>query len=63
MLAWLVYFAFGLILASIPPLVTVIAVDLSLSYVEMGVIMGSVILMFIPLSVPIGIGIDRFGQK
>ncbi|MBE0525630.1 MAG: hypothetical protein IH631_01720 [Candidatus Thorarchaeota archaeon] len=36
-LTWLVYFAFGLILASIPPLVTVIAVDLSLTYVEMGV--------------------------
>ena len=62
-LAWLVYFAFGLILASIPPLVNVIAVDLSLTYSEMGIILGSVILMFIPLAVPIGIGIDRFGQK
>ncbi|MHA2024655.1 MAG: MFS transporter [Candidatus Thorarchaeota archaeon] len=62
-LAWLVYFAFGLILASIPPLVNVIAADLSLNYSEMGIILGSVILMYIPLSVPVGVGIDRFGQK
>ena len=62
-LSWLVYFAFGLILASIPPLVNVIATDLSLTYSEMGIILGSVILMFIPLAVPVGIGIDRFGQK
>ncbi len=62
-LAWLVYFAFGLILASIPPLVTVIATDLSLTYSEMGIIMGSVILMFVPFAIPIGISIDRFGEK
>ncbi len=62
-LAWLVYFAFGLILSSIPPLVNVIAADLSLSYSEMGIILGSVILMYIPLAVPIGAGIDRIGQK
>ncbi|TFH01691.1 MAG: MFS transporter [Candidatus Thorarchaeota archaeon] len=62
-LTWLVYFAFGLILVSFPPLVTVIAADLSLTYVEIGVIMGSFILMFIPLAVPIGVGIDHFGQK
>jgi cyanate permease len=44
-LAWLVYFAFGLILSSIPPLVNIIAQDLALTYSEMGVILGSVILM------------------
>ena len=62
-LAWLVYFAFGLILAAIPPLVNTIAADLTLTYAEMGIILGSVIVMFIPLSVPVGVGIDRFGQK
>jgi cyanate permease len=62
-LAWLVYFAFGLILSSMPPLVNVIAADLTLTYSEMGVILGSVILMYVPLSVPVGVGIDRFGQK
>jgi len=62
-LAWLVYFAFGLILSSMPPLVNVIAADLTLTYSEMGVILGSVILMYVPLSVPVGVGIDRIGQK
>jgi cyanate permease len=63
MLAWLVYFAFGLILSSIPPLVNIIAADLSLSYSEMGIILGSVILMYIPFAVPVGVGIDRIGHK
>ena len=62
-LAWLVYFAFGLILSSIPPLVNTISIDLDLDYSQMGVILGSVILMYVPLSVPIGASIDRFGQK
>ncbi|NHI89211.1 MAG: MFS transporter [Candidatus Thorarchaeota archaeon] len=62
-LVWLVYFAFGLVLSSIPPLVNVIAADLSLTYSEMGVVLGSVILMYVPLSIPVGISIDRFGQK
>ncbi|MFW9832991.1 MAG: CynX/NimT family MFS transporter [Candidatus Thorarchaeota archaeon] len=62
-LVWLVYFAFGLILSSIPPLVNVITADLSLTYSEMGIILGSVILMYIPLSVPVGVGIDSVGQK
>ncbi|MHA2235516.1 MAG: MFS transporter, partial [Candidatus Thorarchaeota archaeon] len=62
-LAWLVYFAFGLVLASIPPLVNVIAADLGLTYSEMGIILGGVILMYVPLAIPAGVGIDRFGQK
>ncbi|MHA1935447.1 MAG: MFS transporter [Candidatus Thorarchaeota archaeon] len=62
-LAWLVYFSFGLILSSIPPLVNIIAADLSMSYSQMGVILGSVILFYIPLSIPIGVTIDRIGQK
>ena len=41
----------------------IIAADLILSYAEMGVILGGVIVMYIPLSLPIGVGIDRFGQK
>ena len=40
-LAWLVYFAFGLILASIPPLVNIIAAYLALTYSEMGIILGA----------------------
>ncbi|MFX1415495.1 MAG: MFS transporter, partial [Promethearchaeota archaeon] len=62
-LAWLVYFSFGLILTSIPPLVTPIAADLSLTFAQMGVVLGSVILMYIPLAIPIGVIIDRVGLK
>ena len=62
-LVWFVYFAFGLILSSIPPLVNVIAEDLSLTYSEMGVVLGSVILLYLPLAVPVGVGIDRVGHK
>jgi len=62
-LSWLVYFAFGLILSSIPPMVNLIAADLSLSFSEMGIILGGVIVMYIPLAVPIGVGIDQIGHK
>lgn len=62
-LTWLVYFSFGLILTSIPPLVTPIADDLSLTFSQVGVILGSVIVMYVPLAIPIGVSIDRIGQK
>ncbi|MFW9912969.1 MAG: CynX/NimT family MFS transporter [Candidatus Thorarchaeota archaeon] len=62
-LAWLVYFAFGLILSSIPPLATTITADLSLSYSQMGAILGSVILMYVPFAVPTGVIIDRIGHR
>ncbi|MFW9870264.1 MAG: CynX/NimT family MFS transporter [Candidatus Thorarchaeota archaeon] len=61
-LAWFVYFAFGLILSSIPPLVNTISADLSLTYSQMGIILGSVILMYVPLAIPVGVSIDRIGQ-
>ncbi|MHA2140155.1 MAG: MFS transporter [Candidatus Thorarchaeota archaeon] len=62
-LAWLVYFSFGLILSSIPPLATTINSDLSLTLSQMGVVLGSVILMYIPLAIPTGVLIDRIGQR
>ncbi len=62
-LAWLAYFAFGLILSSIPPLATTIALDLSLTFSEMGIILGSVILMYVPFALPTGIVIDRLGYR
>jgi cyanate permease len=62
-LAWLVYFAFGLILSSIPPLATTIASDLSLTFSQMGAILGSVILMYVPFAIPTGVIIDRIGHR
>ncbi|MGD9381602.1 MAG: MFS transporter [Candidatus Thorarchaeota archaeon] len=62
-LAWLVYFAFGLILSSVPPLATTITTDLSLSYSQMGAVLGSVILMYVPFAIPTGVIIDRIGHR
>ena len=62
-LAWIVFFVFGMIISSIPPLVSSIANELSLNNTQMGVILGSIILMYIPLSVPIGILVDKIGLK
>jgi len=62
-LVWLGYFAFGMIASCIPPLVTPIAQDLSLTYSQIGSILGAVILIYIPLSIPVGILIDRAGMK
>jgi len=62
-LIWLGYFAFGTISYCIPPLITPIAQDLSLTYSQIGSILGAVILIYIPLSVPVGILIDRAGMR
>jgi len=62
-LIWLGYFAFGMIASCIPPLVTPIAQDLALTYSQIGSVLGAVILIYIPLSIPVGILIDRAGMK
>jgi cyanate permease len=62
-LIWLVYFAGFMIVSSIPPLVTPIAHDLSLTYSQVGFILGTVLLAYIPLAVPVGLIIDRIGTK
>lgn len=62
-LSWLVYFAFGMVLSALPPLVTPIVLDLGLSYAQVGFILGTVLLLYIPLALPVGIFIDRFGTK
>lgn len=62
-LAWLAYFEFGLLLSSVPPLATAITVDLSLTFSQMGLVLGSVILMYVPFAIPTGVLIDRVGQR
>jgi cyanate permease len=62
-LIWLVYFAGFMIFSSIPPLVTPIAHDLSLTYSQVGFILGTVLLVYIPLGVPVGLIIDRIGTR
>ncbi len=62
-LIWIVYFAFGLILSSIPPLVTPIANELNLTNSQIGFMLGNVMLAYIPLAIPIGVLIDRIGTR
>jgi predicted MFS family arabinose efflux permease len=62
-LIWLGYFAFGVIAYCIPPLITPIGQDLSLTYSQIGSILGAFILIYIPLSIPVGILIDRAGMR
>jgi cyanate permease len=62
-LLWLIYAAFGLTIRSIAPLVTPILEDLHLSYTQMGMILGSWQLTYIPVSLIAGTMIDRWGVR
>lgn len=60
---WLLYGAFGLTMRSIAPLITPILRDLSMSFGQMGVILGSWQLVYIPVSILSGIAMDRWGIR
>ncbi|HET9016048.1 MAG TPA: MFS transporter, partial [Thermomicrobiaceae bacterium] len=62
-LAWLLYFAFGLVSASLAPLVGPIRTDLHLSYAEIGFVLGFWQLVYIGAAAPVGVLIDRLGTK
>ena len=62
-LLWLLYVAFGLAMRSVAPLVTPILRDLDLSYTEMGIILGSWQLTYIPVSIIAGTIVDRWGAR
>jgi cyanate permease len=60
---WIIYFSLGMIGASITTVTLPIIEDLNLSYGEMGVILGTTHLIYIPLAIPIGLLIDRLGVR
>ncbi len=60
---WLLYAAFGLSMRSIPPVVTPMLRDLNMSYGEMGFILGTWQLVYIPVAIFAGAAIDRFGIR
>jgi MFS family permease len=62
-LFWLIYFSFGMIRSSIYPLITPITQDLELSNAQIGTILGIFMLVYIFLSLPIGLIIDRIGIR
>ena len=60
---WLIYFGFGLTVASTAPLVQPIARDLGLSHSAMGSVMGAWPLIYIFSAIPCGALLDRVGPR
>ncbi len=60
---WLVYFAFGLAVFSMAPLVNVIRHDLGLSRGAMGTVLGAWPLVYLVAALPCGTLVDRLGLR
>ena len=60
---WLVYFCFGLSVASLAPLVQVVELDLSIEHALMGTILGAWPIVYIASSLPCGALLDRYGTS
>ncbi|MEQ8248214.1 MAG: MFS transporter [Alphaproteobacteria bacterium] len=60
---WLIYFSFGLLSASMAPLVARITADLEISHTAMGSILGAWPLVYIVVAIPCGAFVDRVGLK
>ncbi|MEE2954678.1 MAG: MFS transporter [Pseudomonadota bacterium] len=60
---WLLYFCFGLSVASLAPLVAPIEADLHIDHALMGTILGAWPVVYIIFSAPCGSLLDRFGAR
>ncbi|MGB7299651.1 MAG: MFS transporter [Burkholderiaceae bacterium] len=60
---WLIYCAFGLVAASLAPLVALVVRDLQLSHAAMGSILGAWQLVYIASAIPCGMLLDRLGPR
>ncbi len=60
---WLLYFSFGVIVASMAPLVRPISVALGLDYGDMGFVLGAWPLVYIAMAIPCGVLLDRLGPR
>lgn len=60
---WLSYLSFGVVAASIAPLVATIREDLNLSNSALGSVMGAWQLVYIASAIPCGMLLDRLGAK
>ena len=58
---WLMYFSFGLCIASMGPLIKEISTDLGVSRSAMGAVLGAWQLTYILAALPLGAGLDRIG--
>ena len=60
---WLIYFCFGLTIASMAPLLSPISAELGIGNGLMGVILGAWPLTYILAAIPCGILLDRLGAR
>ena len=60
---WLLYASFGLVVASVAPMVQDILQELSMSHSAMGSVMGAWQLVYIFAAIPCGILLDRIGGR
>lgn len=60
---WFLYYCFGLVIASIAPLVDTIVRDLQITLSSMGRILGAWQVVYLVSAIPIGIAIDRLGLR
>ena len=60
---WCLYFAFGLNMASLAPLVAVIESDLGIRHTQMGTVLGAWQLVFIVAAIPCGMLLDQIGAR
>jgi CP family cyanate transporter-like MFS transporter len=60
---WLLYFSFGMIVASMAPLIRPIAVALGLDNGDMGFVLGAWPLVYIAMAIPCGVLLDRLGPR
>ena len=60
---WLIYFSFGVTIASMAPLLAPISAELGIGNSTMGAILGAWPLIYIVAAIPCGILLDRFGER
>ena len=60
---WLIYFCFGYAVSSIAPIVPYITNDLSISYKQMGLILGAWQFTYMFFALPAGFVLDKYGLR
>ena len=60
---WLIYFAFGLTISALAPMVGPITADLDLTHSAMGTVLGAWPFVYIGAAIPCGILLDRIGIR